>query len=67
MLLVGKADRAALKYQKPVFIRFSSVSGAGKSAIADSVERRLNLTGYHNTMLEGDKVCHGLNRDRGFC
>jgi len=66
MLLVGKADRAALKYQKPVITRFSSVSDAGKSTIADSVERRLNLTGYHNTMLDGDKVCHGLNRDLGF-
>ena len=65
-LLVGKADRAALKHQKPAIIWFTGLSGAGKSTIANSVEQRLNLTGYHTTMLDGDNVRHGLNRDLGF-
>ena len=50
-LLVGKADRAALKHQKPAIIWFTGLSGAGKSTIANSVEQRLSLTGYHTTML----------------
>src|SRR5215472_6022246 len=65
-LLVGKAERAALKNQKPIIIWFTGLSGAGKSTIANIVEQRLNARGYHTTMLDGDNVRHGLTRDLGF-
>jgi bifunctional enzyme CysN/CysC len=65
-LLVGKAERAALKNQKPIIIWFTGLSGAGKSTIANIVEQRLNTRGYHTTMLDGDNVRHGLTRDLGF-
>ena len=65
-LLVGKADRAALKRQKPVVVWFTGLSGAGKSTIANIVEQKLNIAGYHTMMLDGDNVRHGLNRDLGF-
>jgi bifunctional enzyme CysN/CysC len=65
-LLVGKADRAALKRQNPVVVWFTGLSGAGKSTIANIVEQNLNLAGYHTMMLDGDNVRHGLNRDLGF-
>ena len=65
-LLVGKAERAALKKQKPAIIWFTGLSGAGKSTIANIVEQRLNLDGHHTMMLDGDNVRHGLNRDLGF-
>ena len=65
-LLVGKAERAALKKQRPAIIWFTGLSGAGKSTIANIVEQRLNLAGHHTTMLDGDNVRHGLNRDLGF-
>ena len=64
--LVGKAERAALKKQKPAIIWFTGLSGSGKSTIANIVEQRLTLDGYHTTMLDGDNVRHGLNRDLGF-
>jgi bifunctional enzyme CysN/CysC len=65
-LLVGKAERAALKKQKPVIVWFTGLSGAGKSTIANIVEQRLTMEGHHTTMLDGDNVRHGLNRDLGF-
>jgi bifunctional enzyme CysN/CysC len=64
--LVGKTERAALKKQKPAIIWFTGLSGSGKSTIANIVEQRLTSDGYHTTMLDGDNVRHGLNRDLGF-
>lgn len=64
--LVGKAERAALKKQRPAIIWFTGLSGSGKSTIANIVEQRLNIAGYHTTMLDGDNVRHGINRDLGF-
>ncbi|MFG1357415.1 sulfate adenylyltransferase subunit CysN [Xanthobacter pseudotagetidis] len=65
-LEVTKESRAALKAQKPVVLWFTGLSGAGKSTIANIVERKLHLLGRHTTMLDGDNVRHGLNRDLGF-
>ena len=65
-MLVGKAERVALKKQKPAIVWFTGLSGAGKSTIANIVEQRLNMAGHHTTMLDGDNVRHGLNRDLGF-
>ena len=64
--LVGKTERAALKKQRPIIIWFTGLSGSGKSTIANIVERRLTMDGHHTTMLDGDNVRHGLNRDLGF-
>jgi bifunctional enzyme CysN/CysC len=65
-LLLGKAERAGLKHQKPAVVWFTGLSGAGKSTIANILEQRLNVAGYHTTMLDGDNLRHGLNRDLGF-
>ncbi len=65
-LLIGKAERAALKRQRPAIVWLTGLSGAGKSTIANLIERQLNLAGYHTMMLDGDNVRHGLNRDLGF-
>ncbi|MFN3398779.1 MAG: sulfate adenylyltransferase subunit CysN [Ferrovibrio sp.] len=63
---VDKASRAALKRQKPVVLWFTGLSGAGKSTIADLVDRRLTDLGRHTYLLDGDNLRHGLNRDLGF-
>ncbi len=63
---VTKADRAALKGQKPLVLWFTGLSGAGKSTIANLVERRLLADGRHSCLLDGDNIRHGLNRDLGF-
>jgi len=65
-LLVGKTQRAALNKQKPAIVWFTGLSGAGKSTIASIVEQRLHARGHHTTLLDGDNVRHGLNRDLGF-
>ena len=63
---VDKAARARLKDQKPVVLWFTGLSGAGKSTIANLVEKRLHAMGRHSYLLDGDNVRHGLNRDLGF-
>jgi bifunctional enzyme CysN/CysC len=45
---------------------FTGLSGAGKSTIANLLERRLSALGYHTYLLDGDNLRHGLNRDLGF-
>ncbi|RUO46591.1 adenylyl-sulfate kinase [Pseudidiomarina aquimaris] len=58
---VSAAERAALKQQKPVVLWFTGLSGAGKSAIANAVEKRLLEMHKHTYLLDGDNVRHGLN------
>lgn len=63
---VTPAVRAALKGQRPRCVWFTGLSGAGKSTIANLVERGLVARGCHTYLLDGDNVRHGLNRDLGF-
>ena len=63
---VGREAHAALKHQKPAILWFTGLSGAGKSTIANLVEARLHARGVHTTLLDGDNVRHGLNKDLGF-
>jgi bifunctional enzyme CysN/CysC len=63
---VNKASRAAKARQKPCVLWFTGLSGAGKSTIANLVEKRLHAAGHMTYLLDGDNVRHGLNRDLGF-
>jgi bifunctional enzyme CysN/CysC len=63
---VDKAARAARNRQRPVVLWFTGLSGAGKSSIANLVEKKLHALGRHSYLLDGDNVRHGLNRDLGF-
>ena len=63
---VNKRARAALLRQKPCMLWFTGLSGAGKSTIANLVEKRLHAMGHHTYLLDGDNVRHGLNKDLGF-
>ncbi len=63
---VNKDARAALKRQKACVLWFTGLSGAGKSTIANLVEKQLYALGRHTYLLDGDNVRHGLNRDLGF-
>jgi len=65
-LTVGGEERAALKQQRAAVLWFTGLSGAGKSTIADLVEKKLLTFGRHTMLLDGDNVRHGLNRDLGF-
>ena len=63
---VDRVARARIKGQTPRCLWFTGLSGAGKSTIANLVERRLLADGFHTILLDGDNVRHGLNRDLGF-
>jgi bifunctional enzyme CysN/CysC len=63
---VDKHARAELKRQKPAVLWFTGLSGAGKSTVANLVEKRLIASGRHTYILDGDNVRHGLNKDLGF-
>ncbi len=63
---VDKAAHARSKAQVPRCLWFTGLSGAGKSAIANLVEKRLHALGRHTFLLDGDNVRHGLNKDLGF-
>jgi bifunctional enzyme CysN/CysC len=65
-LAVTQQGRAGLKGQKPAVLWFTGLSGAGKSTVADLVERRLHALGRHTYLLDGDNLRHGLTRDLGF-
>ena len=63
---VNKVARAQLAHQKPCILWFTGLSGAGKSTIANLVEKKLHADGRHTYLLDGDNVRHGLNKDLGF-
>ena len=63
---VDKRARAAQKSQSARVVWFTGLSGAGKSTIANLVEKKLHAEGRHTYLLDGDNVRHGLNKDLGF-
>ena len=65
-LEIDREQRAAMKAQAPRVLWFTGVSGAGKSTIANLVEKKLHALGYHTFLLDGDNVRHRLNSDLGF-
>jgi bifunctional enzyme CysN/CysC len=60
------ARRASQKGQKPAIVWFTGLSGAGKSTVANLVDRKLHAMNRHTFILDGDNLRHGLNRDLNF-
>ncbi|HVT05940.1 MAG TPA: adenylyl-sulfate kinase [Polyangia bacterium] len=63
---VNRAARAALKRQRACLLWYTGLSGAGKSTIANLVDKKLHSMSRHTYLLDGDNVRHGLNKDLGF-
>ena len=63
---LNKKKRGDLKGQKPRVLWFTGLPGAGKSTIANLVEKKLYSLGLHTYLLDGDNLRHGLNRDLDF-
>ena len=63
---ITKVDRSKLKNQKPCVLWFTGLSGAGKSTIANALDKKLHEMGRHTYLLDGDNVRHGLSNDLGF-
>ena len=63
---ITREARAKAMGQKPAILWFTGLSGAGKSTIANIVEKKLFTEGKRTIVLDGDNVRHGLNKDLGF-
>jgi len=63
---VGREARAALKGQRACVLWLTGLPGAGKSTLANLLDRRLHAMGRHSAVLDGDNLRHGLSRDLGF-
>jgi len=63
---ITKHDRSELKAQRPCVLWFSGLSGAGKSTIANALDKKLHEMGKHTYVLDGDNIRNGLSKDLGF-
>ncbi|SMC66714.1 adenylyl-sulfate kinase [Kibdelosporangium aridum] len=63
---VDRETRQQLKGQRAKVLWLTGLPGAGKSTIADALERKLHAMGLHTYVLDGDNVRSGLNKDLGF-
>jgi bifunctional enzyme CysN/CysC len=63
---VSKGARRVLNGHQSGVVWLTGLSGAGKSTIANLLEKRLYAMGKRTYLLDGDNLRHGLNRDLGF-
>src|SRR5215212_1697647 len=59
-------ERASQLGHRGAVVWFTGLSGAGKSTIAQALERELFTRGMHTYVLDGDNIRHGLNSNLGF-
>ena len=63
---ITREVRASKMGQVPKTIWFTGLSGAGKSTIANALEKALAIQGKYTMILDGDNVRMGLNYDLRF-
>lgn len=63
---ISREHHANIKGQRPVLLWMTGISGAGKSTIANAVEKKLADINLHTFILDGDNIRKGLNKDLGF-
>lgn len=63
---ITREYRAAKMRQKPITLWFTGLSGSGKSALANEIEKTLSVAGRYTMLLDGDNVRMGLNSNLGF-
>jgi bifunctional enzyme CysN/CysC len=63
---IAAHDRAAQTGHRGAVVWFTGLSGAGKSTIAQALERELFNRAMHTYVLDGDNIRHGLNSNLGF-
>ncbi len=63
---INKKERSLALKQNPMVFWFTGLSGAGKTTVADRLEKKLHAMGMYTYLIDGDNVRHGLNRDLGF-
>ncbi|MFL5941860.1 MAG: sulfate adenylyltransferase subunit CysN [Gaiellaceae bacterium] len=65
-LEVDREARAGLKAQRPFVVWLTGLPGAGKSSIANALEKRLYATGRHTVLLDGANLRRGISKDLSF-
>src|SRR5205085_9975520 len=65
-LEVDREARSSLKAQRPFVVWLTGIPGAGKTSIANLVERRLYSIGRHTVLLDGANLRRGISKDLGF-
>lgn len=65
-LSITRSDRERLNGHTGKVIWFTGLSGSGKSALANALEKELHAQGKRTYILDGDNVRQGLNKDLGF-
>ena len=63
---ITSRERAMRTGHRGAVVWLTGLSGAGKSTIAQSLERDLFHRGLHTYVLDGDNIRHGLNSNLGF-
>ena len=63
---ITAGERAVRTGHRGAVIWLTGLSGAGKSTIAQALERDLFQRGMHTYVLDGDNIRHGLNSNLGF-
>lgn len=63
---ITREDREELLDQKGSVIWFTGLSGSGKSTLALAVESTVHQRGHLTSVLDGDNIRHGLNKNLGF-
>ena len=63
---MDSAEREAVTGRKGLVVWLTGLSGAGKTTVAQEVERRLLAMGRPAFLLDGDNLRRGLCRDLGF-
>lgn len=64
--MVSRGDKELLLGQRGCVLWFTGLSGSGKSTVACTLEHLLHERGHFTSLLDGDNIRHGLNKDLGF-
>ncbi|WP_425619571.1 adenylyl-sulfate kinase [Buchnera aphidicola] len=64
--LISREKREKYNKHRSIVIWFTGLSGAGKSSIANHLEKKLFIHGMHTYLLDGDNIRSGLCSDLSF-
>ena len=64
--LLQRKDREQFLNQKSKVLWFTGLSGAGKSTIAEGLEKKLFQENFFPQVLDGDNIRSGINKNLGF-